>query len=135
MIAREYNKRISVYQVESIPDGYGGYTVQKTVLADSWAKLVNSSSSLQQRATTLGITDLYEPLIFKLRFRNDLPYNGRNLYLQYQGSEYVIKSITDNNEFHREVEILCTKTIPETVGLIAPIDNNQFSYTLPFQLA
>jgi SPP1 family predicted phage head-tail adaptor len=118
MLARDYNKRISVFQVESLPDGFGGYTVQKTVLADSWAKLVNSSSSLQQRATTLGITDLYEPLLFKLRYRNDLPYNGRNLYLSYQGNEYVIKSIDDVNEFHREIEILCTKTIPESVPLI-----------------
>jgi len=113
MLARDYNKRISVYQVESLPDGYGGYTVQKTVLADSWAKRVNSISYLQQRATTLGITDLYEPLIFKLRFRNDLPYNGRNLYLSYQGAEYVIKSITDVNK--RELDILCTKTIPENI--------------------
>jgi len=119
MLAREYNKRIAVYQVESLPDGYGGNTVVKTILAESWAKLVNSSSSLQQRATTLGITDLYEPLLFKLRFRNDLPYNGRNLYLSYQGKEYVIKSITDLNEMHREIEILCTKTIPETVPLIS----------------
>jgi len=56
--------------------------------------------------------------LFKLRYRNDLPYNGRNLYLSYQGNEYVIKSIDDVNEFHREIEILCTKTIPESVPLI-----------------
>ena len=133
MLARQYNKRISVYQVESLPDGFGGYTVQKTVLADSWAKLVTSSSSLQQRATALGITDLYEPLILKLRYRNDLPYNGRNLYLSYQGEDYVIKSITDLNEFHREIEILCTKTIPETVPLITL--NTSFPYTLPLILS
>jgi len=117
MIAREYNKRISVYQVEEVPDGYGGYTVQKTILSESWAKLVNGSTA-NQRATTLGITDLYEPLLFKLRARLDLPYNGRNLSLSYQGEDYVIKSITDVSEFHREIEILCTKTIPESVPLI-----------------
>jgi SPP1 family predicted phage head-tail adaptor len=133
MLAREYNKRISVYQVESIPDGFGGNTVVKTVLAESWAKLVNQNTSIQQRATGLGITDLYEPLIFKLRYRNDLPYNGRNLYLSYQGEDYVIKSITDNNEFHREIEILCTKTIPETVPLITL--NTSFPFTLPLTLS
>lgn len=117
MIARDYNKRISVYQYEDQPDGYGGNTVIKTVLLDTWAKLVNSSSQVQQRATTLGITDLYEPLVFKLR-ATTIPYNGRNLSLSYQGEDYVIKSITDVDQFHREMEILCTKTIPESVPLI-----------------
>lgn len=107
-----------IAQYESISDGYGGHTVNGTQLANAWAKLVNQSSSVAQRATSLGITDLYEPLIFKLRFRNDLPYNGRNLSLFYNGEQYVIKSITDVGELHREIEILCTKTIPETVPLI-----------------
>lgn len=130
MIAREYNKRIDIYQYEEVPDGFGGNTVQSEQLASSWAKLVESTSSVQQRATVLGITDLYEPLIFRLRFRNDLPYNGRNLALSYNGNTYVIKSISDVNEFHREIEILCTKTIPESVPLIPSLQS--FDYTLNF---
>lgn len=130
MIAREYTKRIDIYQVEEVPDGYGGNTVTSELLASSWAKLIDSNTSVQQRATVLGITDLYEPLIFRLRFRNDLPYNGRNLSLSYNGQTYVIKSISDVNENHREIEILCTKTIPETVALIPSLQS--FDYTLNF---
>lgn len=132
MIAREYNKRIDIYQYESVSDGFGGNTVESELLASSWAKLVNRTTSVQQRATTLGITDLYEPLIFKIRFRADLPYNGRNLSLSYGGESYVIKSITDAGEMHRELEILCTKTIPETVALIPSLQS--FDYTLNFTI-
>lgn len=130
MQSREYTKRIDIYQVQEVPDGFGGNVVSSELLASSWAKLVNQNTSIQQRSTTLGITDLYEPLIFRLRFRNDLPYNGRNLSLNYNGESYVIKSITDVNEFHREIEILCTKTIPESVDLIPSLQ--AFDYTLNF---
>lgn len=132
MIAREYTKRIDIYQYESEPDGFSGNIATPELIASSWAKLVDSNTSLQQRATVLGITDLYEPLIFRLRFRNDLPYNGRNLSLSYNGNTYVIKSISDVNEFHREIEILCTKTIPETVALIPSLQ--YFDYTLNFTI-
>lgn len=101
-----------------MPDGFGGNTIDWISLTESWAKLINQNTSIQQRSTTLGITDLYEPLIFRLRFRTDLPYNGRNLALSYNGEKYVIKSITDVNEAHLEIEILCTKTIPVEVPLI-----------------
>ncbi|MNG66075.1 Phage head-tail joining protein [compost metagenome] len=118
MLAREYNRRIEILEYISSPDGYGGNIVSSISLGNTWSKLVNSSSSVAQRLTSLGISDLYEPLIFKIRFRNDLNYNGRNLSLTYNNQEYVIKSITDIDMFHRELEIVCTKANPVDIPLI-----------------
>jgi hypothetical protein len=132
MIARDYDKRVLVYQVADVPDGYGGNTVTRVVLANSWAKLVNGSTA-NQRATGLGITGLYEPLLFKVRTRIDVPYNGRDLYLNYMGEDYVIKSITEPDELLREIDIFCTKTLMETVPLIDM--NDAFNYTFNFKLS
>ena len=117
MLAREYNKRIDIQQIVSTPDGFGGNTVSFVTIGSSWAKLVNNSISITQRATVLGISDLYEPLMFKIRFRNDLNYNGRNLALIYAGQQYIIKSIINIDMFNRELEILCTKENPIDIPL------------------
>lgn len=114
MLAREYNKRIEVLEYTETPDGFGGNIVSSTSLGLSWAKLDNRSTSISQRSTALGLTELIEPLIFKIRFRNDLTYEGRTRSLIYNGNEYVIQSITDVDMFHRELEIVCSRKSPET---------------------
>jgi SPP1 family predicted phage head-tail adaptor len=127
MIAREYTKRIDIYQGTEASDGFGGNTVSYELIASSWAKLVNPSSS---RFTDLGLSDLSDSLLFKVRFRGELNYNGRNLYLNYNGDTYVIQSITDLDMVHRELDILCTKANPE---IILPVVSLQsLPYTLPF---
>ena len=129
MIAREYNKRIDIYQGTEEPDGFAGNTVSYELIASSWAKLSSPSSS---RFTDLGITDLSNSLLFKVRYNPELNYNGRNLYLSYNGETYVIQSITDLDMVHRELDIYCTKANPE---LILPVVSLQsFDYTLNFTI-
>ena len=109
MIARDYNKRIDINLYGDIPDGFGGNIAGIESTTTHWAKLINQVRVLDQRITTLGITDLYEPLIFKIRKSASPFINGRSYSLMYQGETYIIKSIIDIDEFHRELEILCTK--------------------------
>lgn len=111
MKARDYTKQIEVLEYTETPDGFGGNTVSAVSLGYSWARLDNKVTSVSQRVTALGITDLIEPLIFKVRYRNDLTYEGRTRSLMYNGAEYVIQSITDADMFHRELEIVCSKKI------------------------
>lgn len=107
MRGRDYNKRITINEYTSAPDGFGGNTVTKTQLAGTWAQLVNKVTSVNQRVTSLGLTELHEPLIFRIRYREDV--NGRANSLAYNGQEYTIQSIVDIDQMHRELEIVCTK--------------------------
>lgn len=119
MLAREYNKRISIYESVTAEDGFGGNIPDSLIpLGKSWAKLITNSSSIQVRTTALGITELNEPLLFKLRYRNDLFYQGRTYFLTYNDNMYIIKNITDVDQFHREIEIMCTKSIAENLPVI-----------------
>jgi SPP1 family predicted phage head-tail adaptor len=112
MIAREYNKRITVNVYTDVSDGFGGYLSSSAVYMEAWAKLINPSSN---RATDLGLSDLYNSLVFRVRFNEDL-LNARQFSLSYNGGEYTINGITDVDQFHRELEIVCTKANPETIS-------------------
>ena len=103
MIAREYNRRITVNEYTVTSDGFGGYTVSSSVYLEAWAKLVNPSSN---RATELGLSDLYNSLVFRVRYNEEL-VNGRKFSLSYLDKEYNIVGITDVDQFHRELEIVC----------------------------
>lgn len=130
MLARDYTKQIEVLEYTETPDGFGGNTVSAVSLGYSWARLENKSSSISQRVTALGLSELLEPLIFKVRYRKDLTYNGRTLALRYNGSDYAINSIVEADMMHRELEIICTK-LPDSIVTA----QQAFTYTLPFTLS
>lgn len=118
MKSREYNKRIEVWEVgQRESDGFGGWIVGDPVMiAKSWAKLV--TDGLGRKAYNFGIVDFNDPLLFLVRGRNDLPYNGRNLYLMYRGEKYVIRAVKNEDLGDVDTEIFCTKQDPETIPFI-----------------
>lgn len=121
MKAREYNKRIDVWEVgQRVSDGFGGWIIGEPVkIASSWAKLV--TEGLGRKAYSFGLTEFNDPLLFQVRGRNDLPYNGRNLFLMYRGEKYDIQGIRNENLRNIDTEIFCTKHEPETIELIGVI--------------
>lgn len=130
MLARDYTKQIEVYQYTDTPDGFGGNTVSAESLGFSWARMENKSTSISQRATSLGLTELHEPLIFRIRYTDTV--NNRANSLVYLGNEYVIQSIVDVDQMHRELEIFCIKNENST---IKPAKDTTFDYTFNFKLA
>lgn len=116
MRARAYDKRIGVYGVQPVPDGYGGNTSSAPVLiSNSWAKMEEGAGN---KSVAFGVTDFNDPVLFKVRKRNDLPYNGRNLFLMYKDDKYIIKGIKENGQ---EVELFCIKSNPVEIPLIGAI--------------
>lgn len=118
MKAREYNVRIEVWEVgQRVSDGFGGWIIGEPVkIASSWAKL--STKGVNHKAYIMGLVEFNDPLIFLVRGRNDLPYNGRNLYLMYRGEKYVIRGVTNEDLDNVDTEIFCTKQDPETIPFI-----------------
>jgi len=121
MKAREYSKRIEVWEVgQPVDDGFGGTIIgDPTNIANSWSKLV--TNGLGRKAYNLGLVEFNDPLLFLVRGRNDLPYNGRNLYLMYRGEKYIIKSVRNDDLRDVDTEIFCIKEDPETIPYIGII--------------
>lgn len=121
MKAREYDKRIEVWEVGApVSDGFGGGIAgEPTKIATSWAKLV--TEGLGRKAHSFGIVEFNDPLLFLVRGRNDLPYNGRNLFLMYLGDKYVIQGVRNEAMRNVDTEIFCVKENPETVPYIGVI--------------
>lgn len=113
MIARDYNKRITINEYVRTSDGFGGEvtSIDEAEIIDTWAKLVNPSSN---RVTDLGLSDVYQSLVFKVRYNGSL-INVRDRSLIYNGQEYVINGITDVEMMHREMEIVCTRANPQSI--------------------
>jgi len=111
MIAREYNKRISVYEVTLISNPFGGNTPTETLLFTSWAQLI--TNGVGYKATDFGLDTFENPLLFKVRYRNDFKWQGRTLFVMYGNNKYIIKGIRNINEANLELEIFCAKLEPE----------------------
>lgn len=112
MIAREYTKRISFYEVTISDDGYGGTIPSEELLFTSWCKMNNNG--LGRKATDLGLTEFKDPLLFQCRFRSDFAYQGKTLFIVYRGERYIIQAVTEIDMHRREVEIFATKQEPIT---------------------
>ena len=107
MIAREYNKRVSVYDVELVSNPFGGNTPIETLLFTSWAKL--ETNGVGYKAVDFGLDSFENPLFFKVRYRNDFKWQGRTLFVLYRNERYVIKGIKNVNQANLELEIYCAK--------------------------
>lgn len=121
MKARNYDKRIEVWEVgQREPDGFGGWTIgDPTKITTTWAQLV--TEGLGKKAYNLGLIEFNDPLLFLVRGRNDLPYNGRNLYLMYRNVKYIIKSVRNEDLRDVDTEIFCIREEPEIVPYIGII--------------
>lgn len=121
MKARRYDKRIEVWEVgQRVWDGFSGWIIGEPVkVTTTWAKL--ETNGLGRKAYNLGLIEFNDPLLFLVRGRNDLPYNGRNLYLMYRNVKYIIKSVRNEDMRDVDTEIFCIREEPETVPYIGII--------------
>ena len=107
MKARKYNKRIQIYEITTVPDGYGGSTNGEVLLGESWCSIASSNS---QRLVDLGIIDPSNTIVVRLRWRNDLRYNAIDQFLKYNGVKYIIQNAPINIDFEKtEVEIIAVR--------------------------
>jgi hypothetical protein len=134
MRARKYNKRLEIWQTSPVSDGFGGSTLQPTLITYSWCKLVTLDRN--SRSTDFGITDTTDTIILQLRKRNDLAYNSKNQFFKYRGLKYIIQGTPINVGFEdREIQITLKQESLKEVNDITPIGGVEFPYTFNFQLA
>lgn len=107
MIAREYNKRIDVYETTTVQNEFGGNVVADALLFSSWAKV--ETNGVGYKATDFGINQFEDPVLFKCRYRNDFHYEGRTLYVIYRNEKYIIKGVRNVGVQNLEMEIYCQR--------------------------
>ncbi len=96
MNARQFNKRIEVWQTTSTADGSGGNTVSENIITTTWAKLETLSST---QITTLGLSYTKESLLVTTRKRKDFNYNSKTIYIKYKDNKYTITSYPSDEDF------------------------------------
>lgn len=122
MKAREYTKRVEIWQTSIVSDGYGGSTISETLITSSWAKVETPSAKQVTLITELGITDPANTIIIKLRNRNDITYNAINQFIKYRGAKYVIQNAPVNVNFNDvDIHIIATREQTTSVSTLNQI--------------
>ena len=120
MRSRKLSKRIEIWQTSNVSDGFGGNTVDETLITSSWAEIITLNDV--NRSTDIGITSATNSIKVRLRKRKDITYNSINQYLKYRGFKYIIQNQPFNVGFRDDViEILAVKEELKTANEIAPI--------------
>ena len=128
MRSRKLSKRIEIWQTSNVSDGFGGNTVDGTLIASSWAEIITLNNT--NRSTDIGITSATNTIKVRLRKRNDITYNSINQYLKYRGFKYIIQNQPFNVGFRDDVvEILAVKEEIKTANEITPISPITEVYT------
>jgi head-tail adaptor len=106
--SRRYSKKIEIWQITKVADGYGGATVSEALLSNSWGNVrtVGSNARLSTALVNLGISDPKSAIIVNMRYRKDLTYNPLDMYLKYRGVKYVIMNAVNINLSDTEIEIV-----------------------------
>ena len=104
----ELRKRIEILEVVETRDGYGGITPSWITAYRAWAKVEDLTGRELYQAEQ---TSEQATARFTIRYRKEFKNDGltSKMTILYQGKTYDIKSISDLEQAHREVEMMATQ--------------------------
>jgi SPP1 family predicted phage head-tail adaptor len=104
----DFNKQIDVYSVAPVSDGFGGFTVESTLLDTRWAKLepLTAGNAIQE----YGLQDPSRTVRVTMR-KNDLVLSP-DYFIIYRSKTYKIVSGPIEIDFgNRFIEVVCQEVI------------------------
>jgi hypothetical protein len=129
------NRRVKIRRWDAIKNEFGGLEPTEIASWFKWAEVRASNwINLDLYNTRSGRPDdsynqtkwEYDTTII-LRYEKDRPTRSNDT-IEYEGANYVINSITVNNEYSKNYEVIkCTK-IDEAINSDIPMDNNTIQY-------
>ena len=123
MSARRFRKRIEIWQIKDVADGFGGFTVSEELITTTWADL--KTIDARKNTTDFGINNSQLAVMCTVRKRNDFYYNTINQFIKYAGDKYTILSFPEDKNFdHSFITFIAVKEDLKTVPTITPIDSN-----------
>lgn len=107
--ARIYTKRVKIMRPAVTSDGRGGTidTGAPVEVAESWASW---KTIRPDKRADYGLSNTINAAIVKLRYRSDVDYFEKGLYLIYNDVIYKIESVENEDERNRDIIIICTKS-------------------------
>jgi hypothetical protein len=137
--SRRFNKRVEIWQVAALVDGYGGNTTsEETLLTATWAdiKTLGVTSRFSNGQSSPGVNEPNAGVVFFLRKRKDLSYNSLNQFIKYNGVKYIISNRPTNINFDNSIiEIIgVAETIRETTE-VPPVGGTVYPYTYDYLLS
>ena len=120
MRGRDFSKRIDIYEVAEVSNGYGGYTVSESLVTTTWAK-IESVSQNERNLAEFGIDDPQNTVRITVRKRNDLDLSSEIHLIKYRSSDYILISAPTNTNFtDRFITFLAKRRSPsETQAVVA----------------
>ena len=103
MIARKYTRKAQIYKTESIPDGFGGYTVNDVLIGYFWCEILQNSSF---KDNSIGMAEIKNNYSFKIRATDKITTDIDNLSIVYRNKKYVVNDIRYADELFREINII-----------------------------
>jgi head-tail adaptor len=108
--AGDYNKKISIYQIEEIEDNDGFVTKNEVIILEPFSKV----------KTTKGYTLIANGSDFEKAYTNftiryskkveDAYYNSnRDVYVKYKNKIYTVEYLNNVNEANIEIEMQCKR--------------------------
>ena len=114
MRSRAFNKRVEIWGLTAVSDGFGGNTLTETLLATSWAKIETTNPNRSDLGGIAGgdggILDATSSIIITMRKRDDLTIDMQTQFIKYAGVKYVINSNAIDLDFKDSfIKVVCTK--------------------------
>lgn len=105
MLSRKYDKKIDIFQLSTVDDGFGGFTTTETLLKSVWANIYTKNV---QRITDLGVKDFYLNTVFTIRNR---AIDSKLNFVKYKNVKYVINSIENENLTAVDLTLNCSEYV------------------------
>ena len=106
MISRKYDKRIELFTLNAVNDGFGGFTVVPTSIGKKWAHI---ETKVSVRNTDNGNIENYQTIMISFRGRG-LDLDVKKNYIMYKLTKYVINKVDDVDLTGIDLTSFCTES-------------------------
>jgi SPP1 family predicted phage head-tail adaptor len=111
MKRNDFNKRIEIYSVTPVSDGYGGYSTSATLVDTRWAKVETLAAG--SALTEYGLQDANRSI--RVVIRKNALFISADYFIMYRGSTYKITSGPVEIDFkNRFYEFTCQELIDKS---------------------
>ncbi len=95
MFNRRFSRKIEIWQKTEVSDGLGGSVLTPIKLKDVWAEIETKRAGY--KFIQYGLNDFKNPVIFKIRGKqNNISWN-EDTSVKYKGREYIALGVQDVN--------------------------------------
>ena len=105
MLSKSYDKRVELWEVSDIDDGFGGFVTSETFIVKRWCNIKTKNSFVNKNN---GKVENFNTTVFSFRGINNFSLSIKINFLKYKGIKYVINSVENGGLEGIELVVNCT---------------------------